>query len=128
MRQKVVKYTPSNAKEFLLKRMERDKADGLIKKGVFTDEIVWGAYSYIIPKMNKKKQGAFKKGMFLFGMVKKDVKKYLNEKTIRLPKRYGQIEFNDDLYFDEDERITGTDLNHAYWRIAYNLGIISGRT
>lgn len=128
MRQKVVKYTPSNAGDFLLKRMERDKADGLIKKGVFTDEIVWGAYSYIIPKMNKKKQGAFKKGMFLFGMVKKDVNKYLEKKIVRLPKRYGQIEFNDDLYFDEDERITGTDLNHAYWRIAYNLGIISGRT
>ena len=103
MRQKVVKYTPSNAGEFLLKRMEKEKADGLIKKGVFTDEIVWGAYSYIIPKMTKKKQASFKKGMFLFGMVKKDVNKYLNEKTIRLPKRYGQIEFNDDLYFDEDE-------------------------
>lgn len=128
MRQKVVKYTPSNAGDFLLKRMEMEKADGLIKKGVFTDEIVWGAYSYIIPKLTKKKQASFKKGMFLFGMVKKDVKKYLDKKVIRLPKRYGQIEFNDDLEFDEDERITGTDLNHAYWRIAYNLGIITGRT
>jgi hypothetical protein len=108
--------------------METDKADGLIKKGVFTDEIVWGAYSYIIPKMTKKKQSSFKKGMFLFGMVKKDVKIYLESNTIRLPKKYGQIEFNDDLEFDEDERITGTDLNHAYWRIAYNLGIISIRT
>ena len=128
MRNKVVKYTPSNAGEFLLKRMENDKANGLIKRGVFTDEIVWGSYSYIIPKMTKKKQASFKKGMFLFGMVKKDVKVYLDTNTIRLPKRYGQIEFNDDLEFDEDERITGTDLNHAYWRIAYNIGIISERT
>ena len=25
-------------------------------------------------------------------------------------------------------KVTGTDLNHAYWRIAYNLGIISELT
>ena len=127
MRNKVVKYTPSNAGQFLLNRMQNEKADGLIKKGVFTDEIVWGSYSYIIPKMTKKRQASFKKGMFLFGMVRKDANLYLKKKTIRLPKRYGQIEFNDDLEFD-DERITGTDLNHAYWRIAYNLGIISENT
>jgi hypothetical protein len=108
--------------------MENEKATGLIKKGVFTDEIVWGNYSYIIPKLNKKKQSSFKRGMFLFGMVKKDVKEYLKENEVRLPKRYGQIEFNEDLEWDEDGRITGTDLNHAYWRIAFNLGIISGRT
>jgi len=128
MRKKVIKYTPSNAGTFLLKRMESEAADGLIKKGVFTDEIVWGAYSYIIPKLTKKKQASFKKGMFLFGMVKKDVKLYLEKNTIRLPKRYGQIEFNEDVYFDEDDRITGTDLNHAYWRIAFNLGIIAEKT
>ena len=128
MRNKIIRYTPSNAIGFLLQRMENEKASGLIKKGVFSDEIVWGAYSYIIPKLNKKKQSSFKRGMFLFGMVKKDVKKYLEENVVRLPKRYGQIEFNEDLEWDEDGRITGTDLNHAYWRIAYNLKIISRNT
>ena len=128
MRNKVVKYTPSNAGDFLLNRMLSEKANGLIKKGVFTDEIVWGAFSYIIPRMTKKKQGNFKKGMFLFGMVKKDVKIYLENNVVRLPNRYGQIEYNEDVEIEEDERITGTDLNHAYWRIAYNFGIISEST
>ena len=128
MRNKVVKYTPSNAGDFLLNRMLSEKANGMIKKGVFTDEIVWGAFSYIIPRMTKKKQGNFKKGMFLFGMVKKDVNIYLENNVVRLPNRYGQIEYNEDVEIEDDERITGTDLNHAYWRIAFNLGIISERT
>lgn len=128
MRNKVVRYTPGNSGDFLLDRMLKEKADGFIKKGTFTDEIVWGSYSYIIPKMSKRKQNYFKKGMFLFGMVRKDVKQYLQENTIRLPKKYGQIVYNDDLEWDDDGRITGTDLNHAYWRIALNLGIISERT
>jgi hypothetical protein len=127
-KRKVVKYTPTNGGDFLLKRMLNEKANGLIKKGTFTDEIIWGAYSYIVPRMTKKKQMFFKRGMFLFGMVRKDTGIYLKNNTIRLPKRYGQIEYNDDLEFDESEKITGTDLNHAYWRIAYNLGIISDKT
>jgi len=129
MRNKVVRYTPSNSGEFLLNKMLKEKADGFIKRGTFTDEIVWGSYSYIIPRMSKKKQNYFKKGMFLFGMVRKDVKQYLQENTIRLPKRYGQMVWNEDLEWDDDDnRITGTDLNHAYWRIALNLGIITERT
>ena len=124
---KIIKYTPKNSEGFILNRMIKDKANGLIKKGTFTNEIVWGAYSYIIPCMTKKKQVAFKKGMFLFGMVRKDVNAYLKKKEIRLPKRYGQIEYNENLD-DIPENVTGTDLNHAYWRIALNLDIISERT
>lgn len=107
--------------------MEKEKADGFIKKGTFTNEVVWGSYSYIIPKLDKKKQKAFKKGMFLFGMVRKDVKDFLKNNKVKLPKKYPQIEYRNDIYLDESllGDITGTDLNHAYWRIALNLGIIS---
>ena len=109
--------------------MEFEKANGFIKRGTFTDEVVWGAYSYIFPCMSKKKQSAFKRGMFLFGMVRNDSKKFLKENPIiRLPKRYGQIEYNGNLDEEFLDNVTGTDLNHAYWRIAYNLGIISDMT
>lgn len=124
---KIIKYTAKNSENFILNRMLTDKANGLIKKGTFTNEIVWGAYSYIIPCLTKKKQVAFKKGMFLFGMVRKDVTTYLKNNEIRLPKRYGQIEYNENLE-DIPANVTGTDLNHAYWRIALNLGIISEKT
>ena len=107
--------------------MKKEGAVGYMKRGTFTNEIVWGAYSYIVPCMDKKKQLAFKKGMFLFGLVRKDAKKFLEiHDNIRLPKKYAQIEYREEL--KSMKRVTGTDLNHAYWRIAYNLGVISENT
>lgn len=128
---KIVKYAPKSSEDFILRRMELEKASGYIKKGTFTDEVVWGSYSYIFPSLNKKQQSHFKKGMFLFGMVRKDAKNYIASNEIILPKRYGQIEYNEKLDvtdLEESTEVTGTDLNHAYWRIALNLGIITDKT
>jgi hypothetical protein len=104
-------------------------SSGYIKKGTFTNEIVWGNYSYIFPCMNKKSQTNFKRGMFLFGMVRRDAKKFLQKKpNFKIPKKHAQIEYNKEINFDLFGKVTGTDLNHAYWRIAYNLGIITDKT
>ena len=109
--------------------MMDEKADGYVKKGTFTNEVVWGNYSYIFPNMDKKKQIAFKKGMFLFGMARKDARAFLKKNpNIKLGKQYNQIEYNGKLDEALLGKITATDLNHAYWRIALNLGIISGKT
>ncbi len=129
MKNKSVRYVSKNSEDFILKRMEAEKGNGYIKKGTFTNEVVWGNYSYIFPCMNKRSQVNFKKGMFLFGMVKKDAKHYLKKHpVIKLPKKYAQIEYRKDLNEDLLGKITGTDLNHAYWRIAYNIGVISENT
>jgi hypothetical protein len=129
MKRKVVKYVPQSAESFILERMKREKGDGYIKKGTFTNEIVWGKYAFIVPRMTKKKQLAFKRGMFLFGMVRADAKRFLNkEADITLPKKHPQILYANNISEDRLENVTGTDLNHAYWRIAYNLGVISQKT
>jgi hypothetical protein len=128
MKNKSVTYTSKTSEDFIFKRMVEEKANGLIKRGTFTNEIVWGNNSYIFPCMDKKKQASFKKGMFLFGMVRKDVKEYLKTNTIKLPTKYAQIEYNKELNEELFGKITATDLNHAYWRIAYNLGIITDKT
>jgi hypothetical protein len=128
MKNKSVTYTSKTSEGFIFKRMVEEKANGLIKKGTFTNEIVWGNNSYIFPCMDKKRQASFKKGMFLFGMVRKDVKEYLKTNTIKLPTKYAQIEYNKELNEELFGKITATDLNHAYWRIAYNLGIITDKT
>jgi hypothetical protein len=128
MKNKSVTYTSKTSEDFIFKRMVEEKANGFIKKGTFTNEIVWGHNSYIFPCMDKKRQMAFKKGMFLFGMVRKDVREYLKTNKIKLPTKYGQVEYNKELNEDLFGKITATDLNHAYWRIAYNLGIISDNT
>jgi hypothetical protein len=124
-----VKYAPKSMENHIMKRMLVQKADGYIKRGTFTNEVVWGKYSYMFSILDKKKQKSFKQGMFLFGMVRKDAKKYLKVKpTIKLPKKYNQIEYKGYLKDDDIGQITGTDLNHAYWRIAWKLGIISDQT
>jgi hypothetical protein len=128
MKNKSVTYTSKTSEDFIFKRMVEEKANGLIKRGTFTNEIVWGNNSYIFPCMDKKRQASFKKGMFLFGMVRKDVKEYLKTNTIKLPNKFAQIEYNKELNEDLFGKITATDLNHAYWRIAYNLGIITDKT
>lgn len=108
--------------------MRNKRADGYIKKGTFTNEIVWGMYSYIIPCNSKKSQKAFKSGMFLFGMVRADATRYLSRHSIRLPKYRPQVDYAKNINESILGRVAGTDLNHAYWRIAYNLGIISEKT
>ena len=128
MKNKNVTYTSKNNEDFIFKRMVEEKANGYVKRGTFTNEIVWGSKSYIFPCMDKKRQMAFKKGMFLFGMVRKDVKAYLQINKVKLPVKYGQIEYNKELNEELFGKITATDLNHAYWRIAYNLGVISEKT
>jgi len=125
---KLTRYAPQSMENFLLKKISQNKGNGFIKKGTFTNEIVWGKNSYIFSVLDKKKQEAFKKGMFLFGMVRRDAKLFLKKNAIKLPEKNRQIEYTrnfDPNLFDD---VTGTDLNHAYWRIAYNLGIISPKT
>lgn len=125
---KPTRYAAKSMEGFLMKKIKTEKGNGYIKKGTFTNEIIWGKNSYIFSVLDKKKQDAFKKGMFLFGMVRKDAKAYLRKKKIRLPKKYNQIEYNRSFNPEFFGGITGTDLNHAYWRIAHNLGIISDLT
>lgn len=128
MRDRIVKYANKQSEKYILDLMRKQQASGYIKKGTFTNEIVWGAYSYIIPCNNKRAQKAFKSGMFLFGMVRADAKRYLSRHTIKLPKKYPQIEYAKNVDESILGKVAGADLNHAYWRIALNLGIISPNT
>ena len=128
MLNKPTRYAPKSMEVFLMKKIETLKGNGYIKKGTFTNEIVWGKNSYVFSVLDKKKQEAFKKGMFLFGMVRKDAKAYLKKSKVKLPKKYSQIEYNGSFNPDLFGKVTGTDLNHAYWRIAHNLGIITDMT
>ena len=126
---KSIRYAPKSSQAFLMKQIKAKKGTAYIKKGTFTTELIWGKFSYVFTELDEKQKKAFNKGMFLFGMVRKDVKEYLQKHPeIKLPKKYNQIEYSGNI----DERlfgkVTGTDLNHAYWRIAYLKGIISELT
>jgi len=68
-----------------------------------------------------------KKKIYLFNNVKQQVSKWLKENVVFLPEELNSIKYNYD--YDTDEgTMCGTDLNHAYWRIAYLYGMINEKT
>ena len=68
-----------------------------------------------------------KKKIYLFNNVKQQVTKWLKENVVFLPDEINSIKYNYD--YDTDEgTMCGTDLNHAYWRIAYLYGMINEKT
>jgi len=122
-------YCQKGFEKVLMDKMKTEGATGYYKKGVFVTQIVWEGLSFMFPIKAKKKYADFKKGIYLFGMVRKDAKAFLaNNPKFKLPKKNPSIYYNPDYREGYDGAITATDLNHAYWRIAFNLGIISERT
>ena len=122
------KFLPPKQKKIILKSIKEEGGNGYIKIGTFSTEIIWGKKSFVFSNQGKRDTTNFKNGMFLFSMVRKDAAKFLSVKKFKIPKRYSSIIYNEDNLIDLDAKITATDLNHAYWRIAYNLGIISENT
>jgi len=119
-------FKPKPKQKLIFELIKNNEANGYYRKGNFSTEIIWDGKSYMFP--SKGKYRSYTKGLFLFGMVRKDAKNFLKSgRKLRVPKKFPTNEYNDK-FTDFDAKITGTDLNHAYWRIAYNLGIISNRT
>jgi len=119
-------FKPKNKEKYLLDLIVKNGGNGYMRKGNFSTEIIWDSKSYVFPSKGEAK--TYKKGLFLFNMVRKDAKNFIkNGGKVRLPKKYPVNQYNND-FKKLDEAMTGTDLNHAYWRIAYNMGIISKNT
>ena len=122
------RFLPPKHKKFILKTIKEEGANGYIKNGTFSTEIVWGKKAFVFSNQGKRDTANFRNGMFLFSMVRKDAARFLANKKFNVPKKYRSIIYNEDNRVDLDAKMTATDLNHAYWRIAYNLGIISENT
>lgn len=68
-----------------------------------------------------------KKKIFLFNNVKQQVLKWLSKNQLIMPIENNSIRYN--YNYDTDVGVMcGTDLNHAYWRIAYLYGMINEKT
>lgn len=66
------------------------------------------------------------KFMFIFPLVKKDALKYLDKHAVKKNKWLPSQHFNKNPNLKKE--IVGTDIDSAYWNIAYNLGIIGENT
>jgi hypothetical protein len=123
---KITEFKAKKKEKFILDLIKKNEGNGYMRKGNFSSEIIWDGKSYMFPP--KCSNNGYKKGLFLFGMVRKDAKAFLKSgNKIKINSKYPVNEYNDN-FTQLEARMTGTDLNHAYWRIAYNLGIISTNT
>ena len=78
-------------------------------------------------KIYQNKSKRFTGGLYLFGMVKKDIQNYLEENGEVEP--YEELPVNYiNTKFDYEKDIIGMDINNAYWHVALLKGYITDIT
>lgn len=135
---KFTQHLPGTSPELIMKRMEHFESNGLFRQTMFGTEIIWNKRLYtfdskdFLQKKGKRdKEGNLpdhpKKNLFIFGLVKRDAMAYLKTGKFKPQTRLQSIHFNQN-FSNTDSRIIGADLDGAYWRIAFQKGVISERT
>lgn len=110
-------------KKGFFQKLQRRKADALYREGSFTHEFIWQDRRFVF-SLSKRKMN----DMWIFRSVANDVKAYLDQHpTIRSKKKLPVNVWNRKL-MNFRGKITATDVDHAYWRIAYQQGVISHKT
>lgn len=106
-------------------KLVKGKGSFFIRMGSECNEVIFDN-THIVFATESKNFPA--KMIFLFRMVQVDVKKFLSSNiAIELPPKVNTAEYNYNYEHDEG-KLTGTDLDHAFWRIAYVKGYIRKET
>lgn len=103
----------------------KGKGNFMIRRGSECNELIFDGLHNVYATKNKNFPS---NKIFLFNLVTRDVKKFLKTNPfVELPpkKDTASYSYNYDL---EDGNLTGTDLDHAYWRIAFVKGYITKKT
>jgi hypothetical protein len=109
----------------LYKKLVVGKGNFLIRFGSECNELIFDNVHNVFSTENKNFDN---KLLCLFNMVLVDVKNFLKiNPYIDIPPKVNTIEFNYK-YDDTIGSITATDLDHAFWRIAYVKGYITKKT
>lgn len=110
-------------KQIILNKLKGKKGIAYYREGSFSDEIIWQDRKFLFPA--KKKSVA--QGMWVFRSVLTDVKNYTENRRIKAKDRLPVNRWNNNVK-NYRGKITATDIDHAYWRIAYQFGVISKKT
>lgn len=106
-------------------KLVKGKGNFLIRFGSECNELIFDNAHNVFATANKNFDN---KLLCLFSMVQNDVRNFLNiNPYIDIPPKVNTAEYN---YFYNDEigTLTATDLDHAFWRIAYVKGYITKKT
>jgi hypothetical protein len=116
----VLKHT---RKKLILKRLRQKGDIGYYRQGAYSEEVIWQGRKFLFPNPKKSAQA----GMWVFRSVMNNVREYIAEHNIRAKDRLPVNLWNKKVN-NFRGKITATDVDHAYWRIAYLQGIINEKT
>lgn len=111
--------------EMLVERLKKAKKDFYFRKTNYMVSVISEGVEYIYKSRTKSELNFPTNQLWIFNAVKQDVLAYIKTNPdFELPQRLPVNVTNYD-YDDSHGVVTGTDVNSAYWVIAYNLGILS---
>lgn len=96
----------------------------MYRENLFGSELIWGDYRYMFPNAKGKKS---MKDLFIFSMVRRDAMNYLKKNKVKDSGWASSITYNSKVNLSARKMI-GTDIDGAYWSIAYKMGIITENT
>jgi len=111
----------------LIETSQRYNLPIYMREGTYTTEVVMDGVCYKIQTGKREKRANVRDGVFLFGMVKGEALKFAAANKMILPTEYPVNDFTTKKA-PLNKKWIATDINSAYWNIAYNLGVISERT
>ncbi len=124
------KVIPPSSKDSLLKKIKLDEGEGYYRNSAKYEEITWGKTCFKIYKKPRSIDDViFRKGFFLFNMVRVNAMTYVeaNKGVIPEIKEY-PVNFANYEFDIDNKKLVGIDLTAAYWFVAYNLGVITEKT
>ena len=117
-------YTKAKADRFINK-LVKGKGNFFLRYGTECNELIFDGSHTIFATENKNFPN---NKIYLFGIVYKNVQNYVKyNQPIVFPPKKPVTKYNYK-YNHDIGQLTGTDLDHAYWRIAYIKGYISKKT
>jgi hypothetical protein len=110
----------------LISQLMKRKQSFLLRQNNYMTTIIHGHKEIAFPNRH---EGGFKiNQLWVFRSVKKDAVAFLKANPgYSMPEKLPVNRYNYDCTATDDE-LTGTDINSAYWTIAFKIGVISGRT
>jgi hypothetical protein len=120
-----IQYLSPKHEAVVLNAMLKSKANGLYRKGSFASQIIWGNRIFYFHNPSKRFP---MNTLHIFRLVKLDCHKFLKfKKSITFEKKLpvNLVRYEN---YEDAQKITATDINNAYWTIAYQLGYISENT
>lgn len=126
-----VEYLSKHREKTIMRSIINTESNAYFRVGNFSHEIIDGRVQYIFPPdgVTDQKLKKMKQGIYLFRLVRANAKEWLKKNTdFKLPNKLPVNDYNTAKGKFENVQIAGTDVNSAYWTIAYNLGVITKAT